>query len=53
MINDKPYRKSLNKEWAMDQLQKMAGSQFDPEVVNIFLGEVTSNPNLIKLSNRH
>ena len=53
MINDRPYRKSLNKEWAMDQLHKMAGSQFDPKVVNIFLDEVNSNPNLIKLSNRH
>jgi putative nucleotidyltransferase with HDIG domain len=53
MINDKPYRKSLNKEWAMEQLQKMAGSQFDPDVVNIFLSEVNSNSNLIKLSNRH
>jgi len=53
MINDKPYRKSLNKEWAQNQLQKMAGSQFDPEVVNIFLDEVNSNQNLKKLSIRH
>jgi len=53
MINDKPYRKSLNKEWAQNQLQKMAGSQFDPEVVNIFLEEVNSNQNLKKLSIRH
>lgn len=53
MLNDKPYRKSLNKEWAMEQLQKMAGSQFDPDVVNVFLSEVDTNPNLIKLSNRH
>lgn len=53
MIHDKPYRKSHNKDWAKEQLHKMAGSQFDPDVVNIFLSEVNSNPNLIKLSNRH
>ena len=53
MLNDKPYRKSLNKEWTMEQMHKMAGSQFDPEIVNIFLSEVDTNSNLIKLSNRH
>ena len=53
MLNDKPYRKSLNKEWAMEQMHKMAGSQFDPEIVNIFLSEVDTNSNLIKLSKSH
>lgn len=53
MVNDKPYRKSMNKEMAMDQLHIMAGTQFDPDIVEIFINEVNSNPNLIKLSTRH
>ena len=53
MLNDKPYRKSLNKEMALEQLHHMAGSQFDPDVVSIFINEVKSNPNIIKVSGRH
>jgi putative nucleotidyltransferase with HDIG domain len=53
MMHDKPYRKSLNREIAIEQLNQMAGSQFDPEIVEVFTGEVNSNPNIIDLSKRH
>jgi len=36
MTADRPYRAALPVEAAVDELQKMAGTQFDPEVVRIF-----------------
>jgi len=37
MISDRPYRKALSKETAIDELKKGAGKQFDPNVVEAFL----------------
>lgn len=37
MTSDRPYRKALSKEEAIAELKKNAGSQFDPEIVEIFL----------------
>jgi len=37
MTSDRPYRKSLSKETAIEELKKGAGIQFDPKVVNAFL----------------
>ena len=36
MISNRPYRKAMSVEEAMAELQKNAGSQFDPLVVNAF-----------------
>ena len=36
MTADRPYRAALPVEAAVEELQKMAGTQFDPEVVHIF-----------------
>ena len=36
MTADRPYRAALPVEAAVEELQKMAGTQFDPEVVRIF-----------------
>jgi HD-GYP domain-containing protein (c-di-GMP phosphodiesterase class II) len=37
MLSDRPYRKALAKDIAVEQLQKGAGTQFDPKVVEAFL----------------
>ncbi|MFA6583540.1 MAG: HD domain-containing phosphohydrolase [Elusimicrobiaceae bacterium] len=37
MVSDRPYRKALNRDIAMDELKKGSGSQFDPKIVAVFL----------------
>ncbi|MGI8593845.1 MAG: HD domain-containing phosphohydrolase [Solirubrobacteraceae bacterium] len=44
MISDRPYRKALPVEDACAELERCAGTQFDPEVVRAFVGEVCRDP---------
>ena len=37
MTSDRPYRKGLPAEVAIDEMNRVAGEQLDPEVVKIFL----------------
>ncbi len=37
MTADRPYRKALSKEAALRELEANSGTQFDPEIVDIFL----------------
>ena len=37
MISDRPYRKAMSMEAALDELKKCAGQQFDPDVVKAFV----------------
>lgn len=37
MTTDRPYRSGLSLETAIEELKKGSGTQFDPEVVNVFL----------------
>lgn len=37
MITERPYRKPLSHLEAIKELQKCAGTQFDPEIVNLFI----------------
>lgn len=37
MTSDRPYRKALTREEAQEEIVKRAGTQFDPEVVQVFL----------------
>jgi len=37
MTSDRPYRRAFSKEKAIYELKRRAGSQFDPEIVRIFI----------------
>lgn len=41
MTSDRPYRDSLSMEAALEEIRSNAGSQFDPELADAFLGEVS------------
>jgi HD-GYP domain-containing protein (c-di-GMP phosphodiesterase class II) len=40
MTNDRPYRRALPAETAVTEIINQSGSQFDPELVNVFV-EIT------------
>lgn len=44
MIDDRPYRAARTHEFAVDEIRKSSGKQFDPKVVNAFLQAVTNQP---------
>jgi diguanylate cyclase (GGDEF)-like protein len=44
MTTDRPYRKRLHVEEACKRLRESAGTQFDPQVVDIFLNLVEETP---------
>jgi putative nucleotidyltransferase with HDIG domain len=52
LMSDKPYRKTLGEEWALEQLRADKGERFDPDVVSEFLKELAANPQLRKLNHR-
>ncbi len=40
MTSNRPYRKALPKERALDELEKNSGSQFDPSLIETFLSQL-------------
>ncbi|MEA2015156.1 MAG: diguanylate cyclase [Actinomycetota bacterium] len=40
MTSDRPYRKALPKEEAIEELKRCSGSQFDPELIGIFMDQL-------------
>ncbi len=40
MTSDRSYRKALTMDYAIDELQKHSGTQFDPSIVNAFIASV-------------
>ena len=40
MTSDRPYREALPRVIALDEIRSKAGTQFDPDIVRIFLGLV-------------
>jgi HD-GYP domain-containing protein (c-di-GMP phosphodiesterase class II) len=47
MTNDRPYRKALSVAQAVDEIVLGACSQFDPDVVQIFLDLVDDDPSVL------
>ncbi|OQA16711.1 MAG: hypothetical protein BWY64_02495 [bacterium ADurb.Bin363] len=37
MTSDRVYRKSMGKDFAISEIKRCSGTQFDPEVVEVFL----------------
>ena len=46
MTSDRPYRQALPHQEAMHELSEGAGTQFDPEVTEILIGQLWSNRQL-------
>jgi two-component system, cell cycle response regulator len=42
MVSDRPYRAALSPEQAVEELREHAGTQFDPDVVEIFTAALSS-----------
>lgn len=40
MTNDRPYRKAMSQDEAIEELMKFKGIQFDPKIVDIFIEKV-------------
>lgn len=43
MVSDRPYRKGMPVEQAIAELQRCSGTQFDPELVNVFERVIASD----------
>ena len=41
MTSDRPYRKGMPSKKALDEIQERSGTQFDPEVVDVFSRIIT------------
>ncbi|MFT9487342.1 MAG: HD domain-containing phosphohydrolase [Tepidibacillus sp.] len=52
MTNDRTYRKALSKEEAIAEIRRNAGTQFDPQVVEIFLRIMVQEHNMQKRQSR-
>jgi putative nucleotidyltransferase with HDIG domain len=53
MTTDRPYRKGLSVEQALYELKKHAGTQFDPQLVDLFVEMIKRGDlNQLKLENR-
>jgi len=52
MSSARPYRPALSREEVMDELKKGAGTQFDPNLVEVFIGIIEAGlPERVKIGN--
>lgn len=52
MTSDRPYRRALPKDRAIPEIKRNAGSQFDPEVVEVFLSVISEQASEIAARKR-
>ncbi|MPN39514.1 hypothetical protein SDC9_187042 [bioreactor metagenome] len=45
MTSERPYKKAMTHEEAIDELKNCKGKQFDPEITDIFIEKVLNNKN--------
>ncbi len=45
MTEDRVYRKALSFEDAMEEIKRCSGTQFDPDIVDLFVKAIEENPN--------
>ena len=45
MVADRPYRKARSRDEAISELKRCAGSQFDRQIVDVFLGIIKDENN--------
>ncbi|MFW6007649.1 MAG: HD domain-containing phosphohydrolase [archaeon] len=43
MTNDRPYKKAFSRDTAINELIKNKGTQFDPDIVDVFLNQILYN----------
>lgn len=48
MVNDRCYRKALSPQVAMQEIKDNAGTQFDPQIAEIFLQLLSDKPKLMR-----
>ncbi|MBO8128371.1 MAG: PAS domain S-box protein [Peptococcaceae bacterium] len=46
MTSDRPYRKALTRQEAVAELKRCAGTQFDPDLVNVFINLINKETQL-------
>lgn len=44
MTHDRPYKEKLSAEEAIIELKRCSGSQFDPSLIEVFLGNIANSP---------
>jgi len=44
MTNRRPYKEPMTEEWALEELGRFAGAQFDPELVRLFIDTIRADP---------
>jgi len=50
MTSDRTYRKRMSKKDAIDELKRYKGSQFDPDIVDVFIKLLAEEPKIFKQS---
>jgi len=49
MTNDRPYSRAISKKEALKEIKDCAGSQFDPELADIFISMMCNKDFLIDI----